>query len=295
MTLPKPFRDITIQNILMVNNRMYIIASGRSVGAKSGTLPQWMVYLFRVSADMLNCDVVIPLCSRNVKTEVTTCIVEDRYVAVLCSKCGVGGTSRQRTKSVRFFTTDTKTMKQQEHSRGVKHEQFMFAIKNEVFLTKQGCYRYQKFDINTRRWSSGKDILVPHPLDEPSRSDFIYSTHQSELYVIGGKSGKNLLTSACKYDLENRKWETLQEAPKAITNSGVVVAKIPSNLVRCHIDCPHCKYFGVRSQATYQIDYPDDDPEEDEDLSYDDEDVYSDYWENDIYDEYGNIPDYDWF
>ncbi|XP_053395694.1 uncharacterized protein LOC128555905 [Mercenaria mercenaria] len=295
MTLPEPFRDITIQHILMVNNRLYIIDSVRSVGAKSGTEPQWMVYLFSVSKDRQNCNVVIPLCARNMKTEVSTCIVEDRYIAVLCSKCGVQGSSRHKTRNVRFFLMDTRTIKQQEHSRGVKHEPYMFAIKNEVLLTKQGCYRYQKFDINTRRWTSGKDIFIPLPLEEPSRSDFIYSTYQNELFVFGGKSGKSLLTSACKYDLEHRKWETLQDAPKAITNSGVVVATIPSHLVRCHIDCPHCKFVSVRSQATYQIDYPDDDQEEDEDLSYDDEDVYSDYWENEMYDEYGNIPDFDWF
>lgn len=291
MTLPEPFRDITIQQILMVNNRMYIVASGRSVGTKSATIPQWMVYLFRVSTDMQNCNVVIPLCARNAKTDVSTCVVEDRYVAVLCSKCGAGGTSRQRTRNVRFFIMDTKTMKQQEHSRGVRHEPYMFAIKNEVFLTKQGCCRYQKFDISTKRWSSGKDILIPHPLEEPGRSDFIYTTYHNELYVFGGKSGKNLLSSACKYNLDLRKWETLEEAPKAITNSGVVMAKIPSQLVRCHIDCPHCKYMSVRSQATYQIDYPDDDGDEDEDLSYDDDDMYSDF----MYDDYENIPDYDWF
>lgn len=138
-------------------------------------------------------------------------------------------------------------------------------------------------------------MMIPNPLEEASRSDFIYTTYRNELFVFGGKSGKTLLNSACKYDLGQKKWENLPDAPKAITNSGVVVGKIPSQLVRCHIDCPHCKYVSARSQATYQIDYPDEDPEEDEDLSYDDEDVYSDYWENDIYDEYGNVPDYDWF
>lgn len=295
MTLPELFHDIMIQQILMVNNTMYIIASGRSVGSKSATIPQWMVYLFRVSADLQKCNVVIPLCARNVKTEISSCVVEDRYVAILCSKCSTGGSSRQRTKNVRFFIMDIKTMKQQEHSRGVKHEPFMFAVKNEVFLTKQGCYRYHKFDIGTRRWSAGKDMMIPNPLEEVSRSDYIYTTYRNELFVFGGRSGKTLLNSASKYDICQRKWESLQDAPKAITNSGVVVGKIPSQLVRCHIDCPHCKYVSVRSQATYQIDYPDEDPEEDEDLSYDDEDVYSDYWENDIYDEYGNVPDYDWF
>lgn len=296
MTLPEPFRDITIQQIVMVNNRMYMIASGRSVGTKSGTIPQWMIYLFRVSTDMQNCNVVIPLCARNAKTEVSSCVVEDKYIAVLCSKCvcGSGSGSRQRIKNVRFFVMDTKTMKHNEYSRSARPEQYMFAIKNEVIVTGQGGCRYHRFDINTRKWSTGKDILIPHPLEEPARSDFIYTTCHNELFVFGGKSGKNLLNSVCKYSLDKRKWETLQEAPKAITNSGVVIAKIPSHLVRCHIDCPHCKYVSVRSQATYQIDYPDDDPEEDDDLSYDDEDVYSDDW-NDPYEEFGGIPDYDWF
>ena len=61
------------------------------------------------------------------------------------------------------------------------------------------------------------------------------------------------------------------------------MASISEEHVRCHIDCPHCMFNTVRSQASYHIECPEDEDEE-EDISYDEEEMYSDYWDDDVYD-----------
>ncbi|KAL4236678.1 protein modification by small protein conjugation [Mactra antiquata] len=295
MRLAEPFCSVTIEQLHIVGNEMCIIVSCKSADIRIANPKMWF-YAFRVN-NMDHCNKAIPICARTFKSEIKTCVVDNRYIAILCSKY-VGKNGRQ--KNVGFFLYEVGKGYPYEYSRRIKFEPLMFAIKNDIYLTKQGCCRYMKFNIQSRRWSSAKEMLVPHPGTEPARSDYLHAVYKNELFVFGGKVGKTLLTSTCKYDLVEKDWKPIEDAPKACINSAVVTAKIPSHLIRCHIDCPHCHYTNARSLTSYEIDLPDDDDDDEndyeDDISYDDDDYgYSDFWDNDMEDDENDyFPDLDW-
>ena len=297
--LPAPVDDIVVHDIIMLAEGSYVIASGRPYSNDASKVTQPSVYMFMINREMTQCNTVEPLCVCNYKTEVKVCVVEKRFICVMCYKCGPS--SIKRNKMVRFFVKDIhrgKGSKVMECSRGAVHEPVMFAINHEVYVTKQGCYRYRKFDMHTRKWSPGKVLIIPNK-EEPG-SEFSYCAFKNRLFMFGGKNGRILVNKACSIDFPQKAVNELEPLPSPVTLSTVIHTRIPNELVSCHIDCPHCKFSSIRSQVSYAgVMYPSNEDDYDDDISYDDDDMYSDFWENDMID-YDDIdaypgPDFDWF
>ncbi|WAR23710.1 KLH11-like protein [Mya arenaria] len=296
--LPSPVDDIVIHAIVILNEGQYMVASARPYSSDPNKTTQHNVYMFRISSDMTHCSTIELLCARNIRTEIQVCVAEDRYICVMCYKCGPSGIKRNKT--VRFFVKDiTKgPLKVPEFSKGAVHEPIMFSVKNEVYVTKSGAHRFRKFDLHTRKWTAGKEKIISVNTEEP-RTDFSCGTYKNRLFMFGGKSGKTPINKATSIDFPTKAVQELEPLPRPIANCSVIPAKIPNELISCHIDCPHCKYKTMRSQVSYSsVIYPPDDDDYDEDVSYDEDDMYSDFWDNDVYD-YDDMdiypgPDHDW-
>ncbi|KAH3697004.1 kelch-like protein 21 [Dreissena polymorpha] len=300
--LPAPVDDITIHAILFLSDNQYMVASARPYSSDPQKTTQQNVYMFRINSDLTQCCTIETLCTRNFKTEVQVCVAEGKYICVMCYKCGPSGIKRNKT--VRFFVKDVTKGQARipEFSRGATHESLMFAINHEVYVTKPGCYRFRKFDLRTLRWAAGKELIVPYSEDSATsaRNDFVHGTFKNKMFIFGGRNGKTLVNTACAVDVTARKLENLEPVPKPIADGTVIHARIPSDVISCHIDCPHCKYTSMRSVVSYNgVEYPDEDDIYDHDLSYDDEedddDMYSDFWDNDMYDRVDMYGNYDWF
>ena len=278
--------DLTIQSIQFCNGRMYLVASGRFADdcATHSAHFEWQSCVLQLNEDMTSCSMKCKLFPRTLKTMMHVCTVDDKYLCILGCKCGTKGTGKQR-KMARFLYVDTRTGKKFDFSKGALYEPLMFPMKGELYCTKPGCYRVRKFNFNHKKWVTMKELCLSHPIEEPGRSDYIHTTYKDRFFVFGGKSPatKKQIDNACEYSFTERNWTNIQALPQSLTNSGVIVASIPEEHVRCHIDCPHCMFNTVRSQASYHIEYPEDEDEE-EDISYDEEEMYSDYWDDDVYD-----------
>ena len=288
--------DLTVHSIEFCNGRLYIVASGRFADdcATHAAHIEWQACVLQVSEDMSRCDLKCKLFQRNNKTVISVCTVDDKYLCMIGWKCPSKGSGKSRSgKLARFIYLDARSGRKTDMSKGAFYEPLMFAVKGELYFAKPGCYRVRKFNFNTRKWITLKELYLPHPKEEPGRTDYIYTAYKDRFFIFGGKSPatKKQIDNSCQYSFTDKNWTNVQALPQSLTNSGVVVASIPEEHIRCHIDCPHCQFNTVRSQASYHIEYPEDDDEE-EDESYEDEELYSDYWDDDAYDP---LDQYDWY
>lgn len=289
LTLPADLNEVTIHKIFTIENHGYAVVSGR-VGAHIS------LCLLRLKSCMTRCSGFEVLCSAHCNSEIQACVALNRYICILGFRCSMS--AKKIGKKTKFFIFDTVKGSHYEYSRGINYEPVMFAEKNQVYITRQGSQKYKRFDINTRRWSTLKDALMP--MKDPPRTEIVHGTHNSKLYLFGGKSGQKLVSDVCAYDLANRTWETLESLPKEMYNSAVIPVRVPSSSVSCHIQCPHCKFANVPRQVLCAMaEYGDEDEEEefDQDFMSDDDDVYSDFWDMDMYDDRDiyMYPEYGWF
>lgn len=278
--------DLTIHSIQFCNGRLYMVASGRFADdcATHSAHIEWQCCVLMANEDMTRCEMRGKLFPRTLKTVMNICTVEDQYLCIMGYKCATKGTGKTR-KMARFLYLDTKSGRKFDLSKGAFYEPIMFPVKGELYFTKPGCYRMRKFNFSTRKWITLKELCLPHPKEEPRRTDYIHTIYKDRFFVLGGKSPatKKQIDNACQFSLTDKTWTNIEVLPQSLTNSGVVVASIPEEHVRCHIDCPHCKFNTVRNQASYHIEYPEED-EDECDVSYDEEELYSDYWDDDVYD-----------
>ncbi|KAL3873365.1 hypothetical protein ACJMK2_036495 [Sinanodonta woodiana] len=289
--VPEACSNLSINHVLSCNGKVYIVMS--AYYTKSQSHIEWQCVLLEVDEEGNESLVRCMIFQRSMKTQVHACMALNRYICIIGWKTGIIANGRSRNHS-RFVYYDTVSMRRFEFSKGAGFEPLMFTMDNDLILTKPGCYRSKRFSFHHRRWFSHKELVVPLFPEEPSRIDYMYTIYNGQLFVFGGKSPttKKPIDSALKYNFEEKQWSKLETMPQALMNSGTCIVRIPNDHVRCHINCPHCTFHSRRSQATYQIDYPEDD-EDDEDYSYDGDDLPSDYWDDDdaLYDNFEDMYD----
>ena len=288
--------DLTVHSLDFCNGRLYMVASGRFADdcATHSAHIEWQTCVLQVCEDMTRCDMKCKLFSRSMKTVINVCTVDDTYLCIMGWKCAAKGTGKTRNnKLARFLYLDARTGKKIDQSKGAFYEPLMFPMKGELYFARPGCYRVRKYNFSVRKWVTLKELFLSHPKEEPSRTDYIYTSYKDRFFVFGGKSPatKKQIDNSCQFSFTDKTWSNITALPQSLTNSGVVVASIPEEHTRCHIDCPHCRFNTVRSQASYHIEYPEDE-EEEEDISYDEDEMYSDYWDDDVYDP---MDPYDWY
>lgn len=116
------------------------------------------------------------------------------------------------------------------------------------------------------------------PPVDPAREDFATAAVNDEIYLFGGKAPdvKKPLASVAKFSLATRTWIELNPIPVPLMGAGVAVGRLPADVLRCHIDCPHCYFHSQRSRTIYNLTLPDR-------LQGDEEDDYDDYDDDDDY------------
>ncbi|KAK3597442.1 hypothetical protein CHS0354_040182, partial [Potamilus streckersoni] len=291
VSVPDACTNLNINNILSCNGKVYIVMS--AYYTTSQPYVAWQCVLLELNEEENMSPVKCTIFQRSTRTQVHSCVVLDRYICIIGWKTGSMANGRSRNQS-KFVYYDAVSMRRFECSKGSGFEPLMFTMDEELVLTKPGCYRARRFSFIHRRWFSQKELVVPLFPEEPSRIDYMYTHYNGQLFVFGGKSPttKKPIDSALKYSFEEKQWSKLETLPQALMNSGTCIARIPNDHVHCHINCPHCTFHSHRSQATYQIDYPEDEDEE-EDYSYDGDDLQSQYWNDGdaLYDNFEDMYD----
>lgn len=276
INVPEAYMNASLQKIVACNGKLYaVITSQQAV-------------LLEVKEDGTESDVKCQLFQSNPSTQVNVHVMNNSSICVLAWKHGIK--VKKSRHCAKFVIYDVRSQRRMDLSKGSIYESHMFSVGNDLTVCKMGKYVGRKFSLQDKRWKPMSDLILPHPPEDPVRTDFANISDGSNFYVFGGKdpSTKKPLESAYRYTYRTRMWTKLEDMPQALMQSAVCIAKFPVSDVRCHIKCPHCLYHSRRSQALYNVEYPVDD---DECTDYSNDDDYlSDHWV-DYYDDYEAFDD----
>lgn len=277
ISVPEANMNASLQKIVACNGKLYaVITSQQAV-------------LLEVKEDGTESEVKCQLFHSNPSTQINVHVLNNSCICVLAWKHGIK--VKKSRHFAKFVMYDVRNQRRMEHSKGSIFDSHMFLLGNDLTVCRMGKFHGRKFFLNERRWKPVSDLILPHPPEDPSRTDFANISDGTNFYVFGGKdpSTKKPLESAYKYTYRTRMWTKLDDMPQALMQSAVCIAKFPVSDVRCHIKCPHCLYHSRRSQALYNVEYPPDDDDGYTDYSNDD-DYMSDHWV-DYYDDYEAFDD----
>ncbi|XP_013382183.1 kelch-like protein 11 isoform X1 [Lingula anatina] len=212
--------------------------------------------------------------------------VLDRYVCLL-AKCA--DSSRiGRVETVRFYVVDLQDCITEEYSRGAQYGEMMHVTGQKIYITSPGKRFSKVFDMELKSWKRCRRSLPPFP-DEPSRINCMSVPHKGAMFVFGGmdrdvrdappRNGHVITPSnylSCYKYMENQdSWERLPDAPSQFHDSCATVVTLPSSILHCTPDCPHCveKYkfhdpifdsYAMRENMMY-------DDEDEDDISTEDD------------------------
>lgn len=276
INVPEAYLNASLHKIIACNGKLYaVIASQQAV-------------LLEVKEDGTESEIKCQLFHSNPSTQVNVHVINNTQICVLAWKHGIK--VKKNRHFAKFVVFDVRSQRRFDHSKGSVYESHMFFIGNDLTVCRMGKFHGRKYTVVDRRWKPISDLILPHPPEDPARTDFASISDGTHFYIFGGKdpTTKKPLESAFKYSYKTRMWTKLADMPQALMQSAVCIARLPVSDVRCHIKCPHCLYHSRRSQAFYNVEYP---PDDDECTDYSNDDDYlSDHW-LDYNDDYEDLVD----
>ncbi|XP_050406006.1 uncharacterized protein LOC126821597 [Patella vulgata] len=272
--LPENSEPFAVLSMVMCQNRLFFLASGNVAkpSSSSRNVKSWQCFLLEVNRENGESKVRAILFPRNENSEASACVIANRYICVIASKLGDKVKPRQKINSV-CVCYEVATDRVTKLPKGCNNEQYLFDYDGNIMTARPGKTNVRVYSFTKRKWEMRRDLAIPLPVELPERTDYAFVNHKNEFYIFGGKGGeaKEPLKSALTFSHETKSWEKLEDIPEAIFGSGICVGKLPSDMVRCHIKCPHCVYSTPRSRANYNLVHSDlDDEDDDDDYSLDD-------------------------
>jgi hypothetical protein len=182
-------------------------------------------------------------------TKVKACTIQDKKICILSNQI-IKNTER-KVESTNFFVFDTETNKADNHTEGAQWDTDLVPVGDEVVVTRMGKSSCMRYSLATQTWKHTKEHLLPNPFagtEESSLSD-------GKRFYWFGKDVK-FLESSCEtwcYNFTKKKWKNLQELPQPLLQSATCLAQVPNKLSKCHIKCPHCKFYPPESRTSYDI------------------------------------------
>ncbi|XP_061173027.1 kelch-like protein 3 [Saccostrea echinata] len=299
LEVPENYGNNTLHTILACAGKLYAIISSHVIQFGPQLVHQWSTFVMEVKEDDSKCEVKQTLFQRNENSHLVACVMQDRKICVLANK--VGANPKRRGKSAKFYVYDTTVNRKYDQSKGAYWDNLMIPVGDEIVVTRMGKCSYTKYSMTTRKWKHIKEEFLPFPANPFESVEYSTISDGSNFYVIGGKGFKNpetISTTFC-FNFAEKKWKNLQELPQPLRQSATCLIQLPSNLTKCHFNCPHCKFSPCRSRATYDIHYPIDDEDEEDEDDFDDgsgytyeDDYASGLWSDDVPD-YLEDEDYD--
>lgn len=288
---PAGEEDLRFHHLICCGGRTFIVASSikRTRPRHPPSLDRldqrsvWQVQLLEVDRVSGELSVKCFLFFRSANTRIQACCrqgdgttANPNIIFVLGQKTGVASRCRNR-KATKLITYDVSLEKKKEHWRS-PFEPLTYVVSEGLLTTRLGKVTSHLFSLKDRRWNASQRHSPMLPPVDPAREDFATAAVNDEIYLFGGKAPdvKKPLASVAKFSLATRTWIELNPIPVPLMGAGVAVGRLPADVLRCHIDCPHCYFHSQRSRTIYNLTLPDR-------LQGDEEDDYDDYDDDDDY------------
>lgn len=328
LKFPEGEEDFRVHSFMICGGRMLFVFSSvkrprsgnqnaHSIAGPSTLTSLWHVQLLEMEPDTGNLSVLCSFFQRNASTEVRASCFHgpnnSGSVYVLGNKVHVPNSkSRGNKKPTKFFIFDMKTNRKKEYHRAC-YEPCVYALPDGFLATRPGKVSAKFFSLRLKRWMNDKMHSIKLPPTDANRDEYATLSVKEDIYIFGGKlmDTRKATGSVARYSLATQTWADLAAMPVPLMGSGAAMGRLPADVLRCHLECPHCYLSPHRSRTTYQINVRgynrDDDDEYDDggnDSSYgyggSDYSDYDDYYDPSYSDDgwgyaFGYDPDEDLF
>ncbi|XP_064608540.1 uncharacterized protein LOC135472795 [Liolophura sinensis] len=241
----KGFQVLSLQQC---GGRIYAIARSTSSLSKGhalnlylleeGTLPE-MVWLKEL----------VPFGIHVHPSKIKVVIVDDRYICTAIDK------SEQGDQEMMLLVYDFETGEVENCSRGSLSLLMMFAREGEIVLAEPGVGYAKILTLGSKAWRTDCHLGIPDLPESVDRSGYSYFYEDDKLFLFGGSvtDRKTYMKSTLMYDFNGQNWESLGLSPSRVINTSSTVVKVGTEAVSCHINCPHCRFTGLKRMAEYEI------------------------------------------
>ncbi|KAK7504888.1 hypothetical protein BaRGS_00003916 [Batillaria attramentaria] len=322
LKFPAGEEDFRVHSLMVCAGRtLFVISSVRRSrlaslnasceAASSAAVPLgtvWHVQLWEIERDTGNMSVVSTFFHRNASTEVRASCYQGPentgVIYVLGHKVHVSNSKSRNKKQTRFFVFDLRTNRKREYHRA-QYEPYVYALPDGFLATRPGKVTARFFNFRTKKWLSDKVHSIKLPPTDANRDDYATVSVKDNLYMFGGKrtDTRKATASAVRYSLATQTWTELAEMPVSLMGAAVAFGRLPADIVRCDLECPHCLLSPHRNRTSYDISVRgyncDDDDEVGNASSFefdgsDYSDYYDDYYDRSFSDDGWGYPfDYD--
>jgi hypothetical protein len=251
LEIPKNLINYNIQTILTCAGKLYAIVSCYDIQKHGQVGQQWITCLMELKEDVSKFGIKQCLFQGNESTNVLACTVQDKKICILANSIGMNPNARR--KSTKFVVFDTATNTIFDQIEGAQWGTLMIPVGDEIVVTEMGNSSCTKYSFAMRKWRHTKEQFLPFPKHSPENTEYssVSDGNNFYLFVKHTQSLESPTETWC-YNFSEKKWKNLQALPQPLRQSATCLVQLPSNLSKCHIDCPHCR-FSCIEKATYDI------------------------------------------
>lgn len=185
--------------------------------------------------------------------------VNGGFIYVLGSKAAsLKAKTSGKKKSTKFFIYNVQTNRASElYGNKVSFEPLAFGLTSGFLSARLGKVNHKLFHQIQKRVLYNRDFTIKLPPTDAGREDFSAISMNDEVYVFGGKltSTQEPTTSAAKFSFETQTWTELPPLPSPLIGAGITRGKMAVDVLRCHLDCPHCSFLSLKDRTTYNVTY----------------------------------------
>ena len=181
------------------------------------------------------------------------------FIYVLGSKSvSLKAKTLSKKKSTKFFIYNIQTNRAVEvFGNKLGFEPLAFGLTRGFLAARLGKVNHKLFSQAQKRVLYNSDYTIKLPSTDPGREDFSAISVNDEVYIFGGKLAdtQEPTTSAAKFSFETQTWTELDPLPTPLIGAGITRGKMPVDVLRCHLECPHCSFSSLKDRATYNVTY----------------------------------------
>lgn len=303
LKFPEEEENFRVHSLMVCGSRTFFVFSSskrtkpRTPLAGAGPSPSshhedvWHVQLLELQPDTGNLTVVCTFFQRIACTEVRTACHQGPnntgVIYVVGHRMPVHGMKKTNRKHTKFFVFDVATNRKREYQRG-QYEPHVYALPDGFLATRLGKISAKFFCLRTKKWLNDKTRSMKLPDVDPNRGEYASVSVKDDIYIFGGKlmDTRKSINSVAKYSLTTQTWTNLAPLPVALMGAGAAIGRLPADLLRCDLDCPHCYVIPHRNRTTYNINVCGYNPDDDDDggrgsfYGSDYSDYYDDYYDH---------------
>ena len=178
---------------------------------------------------------------------------------MLGSKCvSLKAKNTSKKKSTKFFVYNIQTNRAFEvYGNKVGFEPLAFGLTRGFLASRLGKVNHKLFHQAQRKVLHNNDYTIKLPPTDAGREEFSTISVNDEVYIFGGKltGTQEPTSSAAKFSFETQMWTELDPLPTPLIGAGITRGKMAVDVLRCHLECPHCSYFPLKERTTYSVTY----------------------------------------